>query len=165
MISNNSLCTNMLMLYLGVILCNCKFLLSEKVLEKLRTNRKIQHIIAFISVFIFILITDKKPPKENFIKALLIYIWFILITKVNIYFHFIIVILLVLCATQEKNNEINKKKPKHFITKLLSNNIFYLIAIIIFTLIGNFYYYNQNKIQHALSFDVFKFLFCGKETS
>jgi len=152
------------MLYLGVVICNCNFLLSEKVLNILKSDRRIQHVIAFISIYIFMLSIDDKTPKENFIRSLLIYIWFVLITKLNIYFHFIIVILLVLCATQEKKNKLDKQKYNTSIEKILNNNTFYLIAIIIFTIIGNIYYYNKNKIQHAINFDIFKFMFCGKST-
>lgn len=165
--NNNSLCTNMLMLYLGIILCNCKYLLPEKLIERLTTNRQIQHIVAFVSIFIMTLLSDQSPPKDNFIKALLIYIWFILITKVNLQFHLVILVSLVMCAVKEKLFKLNKtddeKKNKKFLQNLVNDKVFYMLIILFFTLVGNFYYYNKNKIQHSVNFDIFKFLFGGKE--
>ena len=116
--------------------------------------------------FVINLMDDNiKHPKENFKITFLIYLIFLMLTKMNIYFTLFAFIILTAIFILE-NYIIYYKKKKKYIHKNFKNIqkklIYLLIGIII---LGFSLYFIKQRNDHKKNWNTFKFIFgviqCG----
>lgn len=137
----------------------CKFQLL------LRDNMLMKHLFAFITMVFFVVLTAPLDDKKNIIlKSILLYIFFVLVTKTDYIFFIIILILLtisyllVLYKTDKKTNE-NKTDDE----LVIYDNYLYVLyfLIIILTVFGVLLYMGEKKIEYRRKFKYSHF-FYGK---
>jgi hypothetical protein len=129
----------------------------------LRDNMLMKHLFAFITMIFFVVLSAPIDDKKNiFFKAMLLYVFFVFVTKTNYIFFIIILILLafsyltILHKNDKKQNE-NKTDNELII---YDNSLFILyILIIILTFIGLFIYMGEKKIEYKNKFKYFTFFF------
>ena len=139
----------------------------------LNTNMYLKHLFGFFTLlFVVVINSSLKNRKYIFLKSLLLYIFFILLTKTD--YNFLIVILILLGLTyviflekdrleNEKDKNPNTKTPDEdkkisFYTNII--NIIYIV-IILFTIVGVFAYMGEKKLEYKKSFNYITF-FIGK---
>ena len=139
----------------------------------LNSNMYLKHLFGFFTLlFVVVINSSLKNRKYIFLKSLLLYIFFILLTKTD--YNFLIVILILLGLTyviflekdrleNEKDKNPNTKTPDEdkkisFYTNII--NIIYIV-IILFTIVGVFAYMGEKKLEYKKSFNYITF-FIGK---
>jgi len=135
----------------------------------------VKHIIGFISLYFFVIITDDKMKKYNPITTLsitvLIYIYFLLMAKVETTYFLIIMILLSLLVFLQIYSEylynipVNNLKNYEKIIKNKINKVQYIILIlsVILTIFGVLVYIGMKKEEYGKDFKMYYFLL-GKPT-
>ena len=125
-----------------------------------------KHIIGFISLYFFVIITDSKTqtfnPIYTFGVIIIIYIYFLLMAKVESkYFILIILILTILVFLQiykefliNKNNDNNKLNKYELYIKNSIPRIQTILLIISFllTIIGSLIYLGMKKVEYGKEF-------------
>lgn len=128
--------------YLGTLF-NCK------VQQILNNNMIIKHIFGFLTLFFFVSLVDDELQisiMQKFIFSLLIYIWFVLSTKMYYSFWFIFISLfIVIYLLHNLESTLTDEKFKRYI-KIL-NNALIIIAIVIM-IVGIVYNIGIVKIQN-----------------
>jgi hypothetical protein len=159
-------------------------LLSCRIQDYFENDMYAKHIIAFISLYFFIILVEPKLQMINPLKSLLmsipIYVYFLLLAKNDAkYFLIVIFCLLVLTFVHLQENYFNNKNKKtKFERKFLDNVIIIKRVIIIFiisiSLFGFLIYLGMKKIEYKDNFNFQKFLlgkvicnhnFLGKDPS
>lgn len=125
-------------------------------------NIYLKQLILFSLIYFTINFTSNTTPSplESLKKTGLLWLFFLLFTKMSIRFTFVVLILLILTfvfehqkkyieATKKDNNEINQINN---IQKIL------IIIILIITLIGFFRYYREKKLEYKGRFHFLKFI-------
>lgn len=145
-----------------LIFCNATYeILGCKLKQTLKSNIYVKHLIAFILLIFLIVLTNENYANKHLFEvlliAILIYIWFIITTRTNIYIIIIILILLLIIyyldiKTKYENNEKIKENYKY-----LQITIF-IIAIII-TIIGFIQYTIKTYNEKKNNFDINKYIF------
>lgn len=160
-----------LLLYVILSSQSITSLLSKRYTEFIQSNRMIQHLICFITIFtLFTLFIDDMDLSEMLIYSIIGYLLFLLTTKVDIHLNLIILILgisllVYLKFVDSKNEIVNTDKilsdfEKNKIVK--GNNINTFIAfggIIIVIIISVLLYSNKKTVQYGGGYDPIKFLF------
>lgn len=146
-----------------------------RVKKILDTNIYVKHISFFLMIYFTIVLTEEKlnSPLDNFYKSLKMWIFYIMLIRLNITFTIIACILLVsLYIIDEyivyyKSLEDKKEKEKQEIYNHIKNipEIFeYIIGIIV--IIGFFVYFYKQYKDKGKKFKLNKFIFglleCGK---
>jgi hypothetical protein len=150
-------------------------ILPNSLIRYLEKSRAGKHIIAFLILLFTINLysTDNKPFYIVIGYVILLWLWFLITTKMHLLPIFLVLILLLvsyICYNVSKKLEFNKKlqkerqdRIKYYLNKI-QIAIFYLVLII--TLIGGtIYFIEKYKIYRTdstnlLSF-IFKFYFLG----
>lgn len=135
----------------------CKFQLL------LRDNMLMKHSFAFITMVFFVVLTAPLDDKKNIIlKSILLYIFFVLVTKTDYIFFIIILILLTisylvfLYKTDKKTNE-NKTDDELVVYDNYLYGLYFLIIIL--TVFGILLYMGEKKIEYNRKFKYFYFFF------
>ena len=142
-------------------------------------NMLFKHLFGYFTMVFFVVLSapiDNKSLQKVIPEALLLYLIFILITKVNTHIFYILIILLGICylITLQKNyeidNNINNSNEKDSNRIKLYNSILNGIYIIIFVLLilGIIIYMGEKKIEYNKNFSYQTFFFgkplCKYET-
>ena len=185
--------TNIFTIFIFILIISGNFLalVPCKLQDELNNNMYVKHLFGLFTMIFFV--TLAAPVKDKTISAVtlnsfLLYLLFILITKVHVKIFYVIAVLLgstyitVLLkeadigtinanasATDVKNNdtmEQSKENPKIVILnnqlKIYDNIIFYsYILILILTFIGVLAYMGEKKIEYKKNFKYVTF-FLGK---
>lgn len=185
--------TNIFTIFIFILIISGNFLalVPCKLQDELNNNMYVKHLFGLFTMIFFV--TLAAPVKDKTISAVtlnsfLLYLLFILITKVHVKIFYVIAVLLgstyitVLLkeadigtinanasATDVKNNdtmEQSKENPKNVILnnqlKIYDNIIFYsYILILILTSIGVLAYMGEKKIEYKKNFKYVTF-FLGK---
>lgn len=120
----------------------------------------LRHFFLFLIIFFTIDFTSKSElePLEIFKKSLLIYIFYILLTKQNFQFLSVIIVLLILIYLT--NIQINVKKNKLEDTTDMEKTMKYLSYIIgLLAIVGFALYLKKQYKDHYKTFDILKFIF------
>jgi hypothetical protein len=137
--------------------------------QKLATsNIIIKHLLSYLILFIsVVLFTDQDiNNRENIIKSigisLVLYVWVIIMTKMNIYFFLLLILLLLILyilVQYKKQKTLDKTiTPKdNKIIKLVNEILF--ISIIIITILCVLVYYGEKKYEYREKFNWSHFLF------
>lgn len=145
-------------------------LLSGQLDTFIRENRPVQHLIAFTLLVTIFLLTTELNLSYTLIYSTIIYFWFLLTTKLDLKWNIGIIMLIFggfiyeksvldkekLLQSDETLSDVHLdkiKQNKKFIQKLLVGGIFGL------TLIGSYFYYTKQQIQHGGSFNDIRYIF------
>lgn len=139
--------------------------------QRIFTNSMIvKHIIGFISLYFFVIITDEKMKKYNPLLTLsitvLIYFYFLLMAKVETTYFLIIMILLSLLVFLQIYSEYLYNKPVNNLDnyeKIIKNKInkvqyYILILSVILTIFGVLVYIGMKKEEYGKDFEIYYFL-------
>ena len=150
-------------------------LISGQLQDFLRTNRIAKHIIGFISILVLLNLTgdkDKRDYMQTFGRAFIIYLIFLVSTKLDLKWNLILIGGLILSYLYEQhlNFRIGETEIDETLTNIYKNSkikSFLSQKYLIFGLIlggisiGAYSYYNKKETQFGGAFDDVKFLFDG----
>ena len=141
--------------------CKTQKLLTENILAK--------HIVLLFLIYFTVDLTSEEVihPLENFKYTLLLWIFYILFTRMNMVFTMIIFILLltmyVLNNYKDYLLSLNDDKNKEMIEMI--DQIFKILpmVILIILLIGFIMYFMKQRKEHKKNFNVLTFIFGSKK--
>lgn len=156
----------------------CTNLFSNGLKVAIEENRMAQHLILLILIITLMTIVGNPLGVEitdnqqlnTIIASLIVYVWFILTTKLDLAWNIGILIILTIYFLYEskKSSEykvmledinITKDKKKELLEYYSSIQKYMLSAIFGITLIGTFFFANQKQVQHGGGFSYFNFFF------
>ena len=148
-------------------------LLSCRIRKLFLKSMLIKHIIALISLYFFVIISDSRLSKFNPLKTLLstifVYFSFIVLVKSEAKFFFLVVIILGVIAFLQIYTDYLKNKENLELNKYeiyIKNNIhtiqlFFIVSTILITLFGMLIYMGMKKLEYGNTFRYISF-FLGK---
>ena len=156
----------------------CSNLFSNGLKKALETNRYVQHIVLIILIMSLMILFGnpfgtKVTTNHAFnivIITLLIYAWFILITKLDLSWFIGIIILLAIYFLYEskmthdidqqlKDNLISTETKSEIVNTFIYTNNYVLMAIFGITVVGSLFYGGEKQVQYGGGFSVNKFWF------
>ncbi len=156
----------------------CSNLFSNGLKNALETNRYVQHIVLIILIMSLMILFGnpfgtKLSTNHAFnilIITLLIYAWFILMTKLDLSWFIGIIILLAIYFLYESkmtmdinqqlsDNLINTETKSEIVNTFIHTNNYVLMAIFGITVIGSLFYGGEKQVQYGGGFSVNKFWF------
>ena len=139
---------------------NCR---TQKVLSE---NMYAKHLISLFILFFSITLFNKEEPLKIFIKAISIYILFLLFTRMNLMFTWIVFILLTVYYVvglyldyYVKESEKESEKYLDRIKKLHKTKELITKMILIFILTGFTLYFQKQYKDHYKNWSTTKFIF------
>jgi len=153
-----------------LIFCNfTKELIGCKLNYHLSTNMYAKHIVAFILLYFLVIIVDSDNIENTYLYNLgitfIIYILFIITTRIPYYLIIIILILLIILfiINRIKKKEEKKTKEESEYNKNEVNKYFYIelsiiILIFLFMIIGFIYYGIEKYCEYKNNFSIFTFI-------
>jgi hypothetical protein len=136
-------------------------LFSRQMQETLTNNRWIKHLIAFITMmFTITYVSGVTRLLPAVAMTLILYIWFLLTTKMSLGWNFGIIIALILGFILNKYQDTldeNTDKDRIIFFSRMSNVLF--IVTIGATLIGALWYMFEKRSKFGKDFSFIKFLF------
>ena len=143
--------------YIGELLsCRTQRLFSDNMTSK--------HVIALLSLYFFVIVSDSKLQKYNpivtLLGTLLIYVYFLCVAKVESkFFLYTLVILTIIAFTQiyKEYLETNKDKLTHF-EQFVKQRIdiiqkTFIALTLLVTFVGLLVYIGMKKIEYKKDFD------------
>lgn len=168
--SNGTILKSMALFYLLIGSSYTNNLFSKQLDVYIRETRLVQHFIGFTLLMTIFLLTTDLNLSYTLIYSTIIYFWFLLTTKLDLKWNLAIILLifsgfiyekiiidkeklLLTDETLDKKHLDKIKQNKKFTQKLLVGGIFGL------TIIGSYFYYTKQQIQHGGSFNDFTYMF------
>ena len=166
----------LLLTYIIIASSYCSNLFSNGLKQAIENNKFAQHLILILLILSLIILFGN-PFKiglssssiiDTLIITLLIYVWFILTTKLDLSWNIAIIILLVIYFLFESKyssdldlqlkdvNVPNDIKLELTQTFIMHNNII-LVAIFGVTLIGTLFYSNEKQVQYGGGYSFLNF--------
>ena len=156
----------------------CSNLFSHGLKNAIESNRLVQHLILLILIMTLMIIFGNPLGVEitnneqfnTIVMSLLVYVWFIMTTKLDLTWN--ISIMIVLCiyflfeskkisdykiVVNDPNLDINKKKE--LLDSFDQLQKYLLITIFGMTIAGTYLYANEKQIQYGGGFSLYKFFF------
>jgi hypothetical protein len=176
---NNLSVGRVVLLTYGIIASSsCINLFSNDLKNSIQNNRYVQHIMLFLLI-ITLMTMFGNPTSVHFVDndefniilmSLLVYVWFILTTKLDISWNIGILVLLSMYFLYESgqinkykiienDNVLDKIKKKELIDSFNNIQKYVLTGIFGITLIGTAFYSNEKQVQYGGSFNYAKFFF------
>ncbi len=167
-----------LLTYVIIASGTCINLFSHDLRKSIEDNRYVQHIMLFLLI-LSLMIMFGNPLNVNLstnnefniiLMSLLVYVWFILTTKLDISWNIGILILLAIYFLYE-SSQINKyniiigdktldnENKKKLIQSFNEVQQYVLFGIFGITLLGTYLYANEKQIQYGGSFSYSNFFF------
>lgn len=156
----------------------CTNLFSNGLRRSLETNRYAQHIMLIILIMSMMILFGNPFGAElstshtfNLVViTLLIYAWFILMTKLDLSWFIGVIILLAIYflyeskTTQDVNqqltdNLVSNETKTELVNTFLQTNNYVLMAIFGVTLVGSLFYGGEKQVQYGGGFSMKKFWF------
>lgn len=156
----------------------CSNLLSNGLKNALETNRYVQHIMLIILIMSMMILFGNpfgvKLSTNHTINiviiTLLIYAWFILMTKLDLAWFISVIILLTIYflyeskATIDLNQQLDDgavqtETKAHLINTFIQINNYILMAIFGVTVVGSLFYGGEKQVQYGGGFNIEKFWF------
>jgi len=122
-----------------------------------------KYILSFFILFIAIILSNEKLAKNKSILILfgitcLIYIWFLFMTKMNVYFFISLIAILFVLYAYIQYYDYNKLEEKDKKTYNIIRLTLFILAILI-TVIGFLFYYGEKKYEYKKLFSWNSFFF------
>ena len=178
MIKNFNIGTILLLLYIIISSSYCTNLFSKDFKDAIENNKYVQHLMLILLIMALLAIfgnpfsigLDNNYFFNIIIMTLLIYVWFIIITKLDLGWNIIIIILLAIYFLYDNYNinniNNNMDNPNlsiydksNIINNYSINNNLILVTIFSITIIGLFFNFNEKKVQYGGGLNLFKYWF------
>jgi Ca2+/Na+ antiporter len=147
-----------------IVFCNfTKELLGCRLQHALDKNIFAKHFIGFMLLFLLVIMVDPKNMEKNLLSNLgftiLIYVLFMITTKLNLYVMLIVLLLLLVCyilATIAKKKREEKKDDEYKNLKIVEQTLFIIMAII--SVVGLSLYFMEKYREYGNRFSIIKFI-------
>jgi hypothetical protein len=156
----------------------CSNLFSHGLKEAIESNRMVQHLILIILIMSLMIIFGN-PLKIEFtnneqfniiIMTLLVYVWFILTTKLDLSWNVAILIILTIYFLYESKKiseykiilsdpTLENSKKKELFDNYYNLQKYLLLTIFGITIAGTFIYAGEKQVQYGGGFNFYKFFF------
>ena len=176
--SNLSIGKILLLTYIIIASSYCSNLFSNGLKNAIESNRYVQHIILILLIMSLMILFGNPfgvqlTSSHTFnivIITLLIYVWFILTTKLDLSWNIGIIILLAIYFLYEskisndinlqlKDSLINSETKTNIVNTFIKTNNYVLMGIFGITVIGTLFYTSEKNIQHGGGFKPLNFWF------
>lgn len=156
----------------------CSNLLSNGLKNALESNRYVQHLVLIILIMSLMILfgnpfATQLSTNHSFnilIITLLIYAWFILMTKLDLSWFIAVIILLAIYFLYESktthdinqqlnDNLISNETKTEIVNTFLQTNNYVLMAIFGVTIVGSLFYGGEKQVQYGGGFNINKFWF------
>jgi hypothetical protein len=156
----------------------CSNLFSHGLKEAIESNRMVQHLILLILIMVLMIIFGNPlgveiTNNEQFnivIMSLLVYVWFVMTTKLDLSWNVAILIILTIYFLYESKKTSDYKiiledpnldiiKKKELLNSFGNLQKYLLVTIFGVTIAGSFLYANEKQVQHGGGFSLYKFFF------
>ena len=156
----------------------CTNLFSHGLKEAIENNRMAQHLILLILIMVVITIfgnplgvqITKNEQGNMIIMSLLVYVWFIMTTKLDLTWNISILIILTMYFIYEsqkvsdynvilQDDNLSMDKKKELLNEFNQLQSYLILIIFGITLTGTFLYANEKKGQYGGGFSYFNFFF------
>jgi len=167
-----------LLTYIIIASGYCTNLFSKGLKEQLENNKFAQHLVLILLIMALMIcfgnpFSVKITANEQFnmvIMSLLVYVWFIMTTKLDLAWNIGVLILLTIYFLYEskqisdfnnitKDPMINTKAKQEIIQKYNNTQKYVLLGIFGFTVAGTLIYANEKQEQYGGGFSVEQFIF------
>jgi hypothetical protein len=166
-----SLVTLLMLFYVLITLGDTADIISKQTKELIHSNRYIQHVLGFMTLFILItLIVDDIDTRVAVAYALLGYLFFIFTTKLDAHWNIIILVLLFIGYGIEHSFKYRLKEVDN--DKTISNGTkneihdeirhyknWIVGTVLIITIIGTLFYSNKKAEQYGGGYDTLVYIF------
>jgi hypothetical protein len=176
--TNFSLARIVLLTYVILASQYCSNLFSHGLKEAIESNRMVQHLILLILIMALMIIFGNPlgvefTNNEQFnviVMSLLVYVWFVMTTKLDLSWNISILIILTIYFLYEskKTSEykiilsdpnLNITKKKELLDSFSNLQKYLLVTIFGITLAGTYLYANEKQVQYGGGFNMYKFFF------
>ena len=175
---DNSLSITRIILLTYVILGSsyCTNLFSKSLKKSIEENRFAQHLILLILIMTLMSLFNnsigfhitQSPEINTIILSLVVYVWFIMTTKLDITWNLSILIILTIYFLYEnrKTNEINDmmsdstlsvKQKADIVNSYVDIQKYVMSLIFGITVVGTYFYAEEKETQYGGGFDYMKF--------
>ena len=156
----------------------CSNLFSNGLKNALETNRYVQHLVLIILIMSLMILfgnpfETQLSTNHSFnilIITLLIYAWFILMTKLDLAWFIAVIIMLAIYFLYESkttldinqqlsDSTISTETRSNIVNTFLQTNNYVLMAIFGVTVVGSLFYGSEKQVQYGGGFSVNKFWF------
>ena len=156
----------------------CTNLFSHGLKEAIENNRMAQHLILLILIMTVMTIfgnplgvqITKNEQGNMIIMSLLVYVWFIMTTKLDLTWNLSILIILTMYFIYESNkvsdynvmlrdDNLSIEKKKELLDSYNQIQSSVLLVIFGITLTGTYLYSNEKQVQYGGGFNYFNFFF------
>jgi chromate transport protein ChrA len=146
--------------------------------ESIENNRMVQHLILLILIMTLMIIFGNplgieithNEQTNSIIMSLLIYVWFILTTKLDLTWNVSILIILTIYFIYEskkisdykiilKDDNLDINKKKELLDSFNQFQKYLIFTIFGITLSGTFLYANEKQVQYGGGFNIYNFFF------
>lgn len=156
----------------------CTNLFSKGLRESIENNRMVQHLILLILIMSLIIIfgnplgvsVTNNEQLNIVIMTLLVYVWFIMTTKLSLAWNVGILVALAIYFLFESKSisetteimrdpNLSKVKKQELYNEFMDNQKYLMLAIFGITLTGTFFYSNEQKVQYGGGFSYYRYFF------
>lgn len=168
----------LLLTYIIVASSSCSNLFSNGLKKAIESNRFVQHIVLILLIMSLMILFGNPFGVELtsndtinlVILTLLVYVWFILTTKLDLAWNLGIIILLAIYFLYEskyttdlnlqlKDNLVSSEKKTELVNTFVNTNNYLLLSIFGITVIGTLFYGNEKQVQYGGGFSPVSFWF------
>lgn len=168
----------LLIAYIIISSSYCSNLFSNALKVELETNRYMQHLILILLIMSLLIIFDNPFGVEissnhtfnMVILTLLVYVWFILTTKLDLAWNIGVIMLLIIYFLYESklttninlklsDSNVSNEQKKKIVSEFVKINNYVLLILFGFTLMGTFIYSSEKQVQYGGGFDPVRFWF------
>ena len=168
----------LLLTYIIIASSHCSNLFSNGLKKAIESNRFVQHIVLILLIMSLMILFGNPFGVEItyshtfniVILTLLVYVWFILTTKLDMAWNLGIIILLAIYFLYEsksitdlnlqlKDNLISSEKKAKLVNTFSNTNNYLLLSIFSITVVGTLFYSSEKQVQYGGGFSPLTFWF------
>ena len=168
----------LLLTYIIIASSYCSNLFSNGLKKAIESNRFVQHLVLILLIMSLMILfgnpfgvqLSSSHTINILILTLLIYVWFILTTKLDLAWNIGIIILLAIyflfesksttdLKVQLTDTNVTTETKTQLVQTFVQNNNIVLVTIFGITLIGTLFYSNEKQVQYGGGFSLVNFWF------
>jgi hypothetical protein len=147
--------------FLLIVLCNFVPELLSCKMRSLMNNMVAKHFVGLLLMFFLVIMLDPENADNNIyyniIASVIIYIWFLLVTRCEVYIVIIILIIFLITYILQKRRDRYTEKDKEYQRIIKAQAILSTIAILL-TIIGFILYLIEKRREYGKTFSMIKFI-------
>jgi ABC-type enterochelin transport system permease subunit len=167
-----------LLTYIILASSYCSNLFSHGLKQAIESNRMVQHLILLILIMTLMIIFGNpfglqltyNDQFNTIIMSLLVYVWFIMTTKLDLAWNVSILIILTMYFLYESKKisdyqviladpNLDSNKKKELFDSFNDLQKYLLVTIFGVTLAGTYFYVNEKQVQYGGGFNLYNFFF------